>query len=367
MPEWSAATLPVLPRWAVTKVAGTSPSFDAGRGCPFQCSFCTIINVQGRKSRYRTADDVERIVRANAAQNITRFFVTDDNFARNRNWEPILDRMIELRERDGFQIRLLLQVDTLDPIRLHQQYVVALQQQQQQRDELLWNSSASFPELIEQVHAARGDRVPSTPAMRPTRPSAQLARSALWSRMRSRIHGMPRVVSAYARRFLKRGRAVGGLARVEVLVDQRAAHLQVQVVLLLVLCPHRVELVERVEHQVDGRHAALDDATLAVLAGRRAARHLDHAGVGLGVAATVAILDVGVGLEQRLDEAVEHLHAVATVGRGDALERGGRAAEHAEQVLVEQRPDEQRLVADDVAAVRIELRASGRWSACSPR
>jgi hypothetical protein len=113
MPEMSAATLPVLPRWAVTRVAGHYTSFDAGRGCPFQCSFCTIINVQGRKSRYRTADDVEAIVRANAAQNITRFFVTDDNFARNRNWEPILDRLIELREREGFRIRLILQVDTL--------------------------------------------------------------------------------------------------------------------------------------------------------------------------------------------------------------------------------------------------------------
>jgi radical SAM superfamily enzyme YgiQ (UPF0313 family) len=113
MPEMNAATLPILPHWAVTKVAGHYSSFDAGRGCPFQCSFCTIINVQGRKSRYRTADDVEKIVRANAAQSITRFFVTDDNFARNRNWEPILDRLIQLRERDGFQIRLMLQVDTL--------------------------------------------------------------------------------------------------------------------------------------------------------------------------------------------------------------------------------------------------------------
>ena len=113
MPEMNAATLPVLPRWAVTKVAGHYSSFDAGRGCPFQCSFCTIINVQGRKSRYRTADDVEQIVRVNAAQNITRFFITDDNFARNRNWEPILDRLIQLREREGFNIRLLLQVDTL--------------------------------------------------------------------------------------------------------------------------------------------------------------------------------------------------------------------------------------------------------------
>src|SRR4029077_53668 len=62
---------------------------------------------------YRTPDDVEAIVRANAAQGITRFFITDDNFARNRNWEPILDRLIELREQHGFRIRLLLQVDTL--------------------------------------------------------------------------------------------------------------------------------------------------------------------------------------------------------------------------------------------------------------
>ncbi len=113
MPAMEAAALPVLPRRVVTRVAGHYASFDAGRGCPFQCSFCTIINVQGRKSRYRTPDDVEAIVRANAAQGVTRFFVTDDNFARNRNWEPILDRLIELREEQGFRIRLLLQVDTL--------------------------------------------------------------------------------------------------------------------------------------------------------------------------------------------------------------------------------------------------------------
>jgi pyruvate-formate lyase-activating enzyme len=113
LPEMAAAVYPILPRAVVTRVAGHYSSFDAGRGCPFQCSFCTIINVQGRKSRYRTADDVEAIVRANAERNITRFFVTDDNFARNRNWEPILDRLIQLREHDGFKIRLMLQVDTL--------------------------------------------------------------------------------------------------------------------------------------------------------------------------------------------------------------------------------------------------------------
>src|SRR5438477_7812869 len=102
MPDMAAATLPILPRETVTRVAGHYTSFDAGRGCPFQCSFCTIINVQGRKSRYRTPDDVEAIVRENAKQGITRFSVTDDNFARNKNWEPIAARLTNLRNQPGF-------------------------------------------------------------------------------------------------------------------------------------------------------------------------------------------------------------------------------------------------------------------------
>jgi Radical SAM superfamily len=113
MPGMEAAAIPVLPRHVVGRIVGHHACFDAGRGCPFQCSFCTIINVQGRKSRYRTADDVEAIVRASAAQGINHYFVTDDNFARNRNWEAILDRLIDLRENKGFGIKLILQVDTL--------------------------------------------------------------------------------------------------------------------------------------------------------------------------------------------------------------------------------------------------------------
>ena len=96
-----------------TRTLGLSTSFDAGRGCPYQCSFCTIINVQGRKSRYRSADDVEQLVRLNWAQGIHKFFITDDNFARNKEWEAIFDRLIELREEDGIPLGLMIQVDTL--------------------------------------------------------------------------------------------------------------------------------------------------------------------------------------------------------------------------------------------------------------
>jgi Radical SAM superfamily len=103
---------PHLPASVVRRTYGANTSFDAGRGCPFQCSFCTIINVQGRKSRRRSPDDVERIVRANAAQGVLRFFITDDNFARNKDWEAIFDRLIQLRE-EGLKLSLTIQVDTL--------------------------------------------------------------------------------------------------------------------------------------------------------------------------------------------------------------------------------------------------------------
>jgi radical SAM superfamily enzyme YgiQ (UPF0313 family) len=100
-----------LPREKVGRSIGMISSFDGGRGCPFLCSFCTIINVQGRKSRYRTADDIEAIVRSNHKNGVRYFFITDDNLARNRNWEAIFDRLIELR-RQGLNSRFVIRVDT---------------------------------------------------------------------------------------------------------------------------------------------------------------------------------------------------------------------------------------------------------------
>lgn len=113
LPNIEGVATPLLPAERVHLTAGATTSFDAGRGCPFACSFCTIINVQGRVSRRRSPDDIERIVRANVKQGLHSFFITDDNFARNKDWEVILDRLIELRERDGLKISFIIQVDTL--------------------------------------------------------------------------------------------------------------------------------------------------------------------------------------------------------------------------------------------------------------
>jgi hypothetical protein len=113
LPGIEGAPAPLIASVRAKRTAGSVTSFDAGRGCPYQCSFCTIINVQGRKSRFRSPDDVETIVRTNVAQGLHSFFITDDNFARNKNWEPILDRLIHLREVEGLKIGFIIQVDTL--------------------------------------------------------------------------------------------------------------------------------------------------------------------------------------------------------------------------------------------------------------
>jgi radical SAM superfamily enzyme len=113
LPGIEGTPVPFLPKRYVERTLGLSSSFDAGRGCPYQCSFCTIINVQGRKSRFRSADDVEHLVRLNWAKGIHKFFITDDNFARNREWEAIFDRLIDLREKHAIPLGLMIQVDTL--------------------------------------------------------------------------------------------------------------------------------------------------------------------------------------------------------------------------------------------------------------
>ncbi len=112
LPDLQGQPTPSLPRDISRRYMFFGP-FDCGRGCPFQCSFCTIINVQGRKSRFRSADDVERIVRAGLAQGIRRFFITDDNLARNRNWEAIFDRLIAIRRQEGIRFKFVMQVDTM--------------------------------------------------------------------------------------------------------------------------------------------------------------------------------------------------------------------------------------------------------------
>ena len=91
-------------------------TIDAGRGCPFNCSFCTIINVQGHAMRSRGAthivDHIREHYRVGRKRRLWHYFFTDDNFARNPAWESIFDALIGLRNDEGLAVDFMMQVDT---------------------------------------------------------------------------------------------------------------------------------------------------------------------------------------------------------------------------------------------------------------
>jgi len=92
-------------------VANRMATIDTSRGCPFNCSFCTIINVQGRTMRFRSAESVLRAIEANYDAGIRIYFFTDDNFSRNPVWREIFDGLIALRKW-GIAIEFMMQTDT---------------------------------------------------------------------------------------------------------------------------------------------------------------------------------------------------------------------------------------------------------------
>lgn len=114
-PDISERPIPAIRKEYLRKfVAPNFGTLDCGRGCPFECSFCTIINVQGRKMRFRSTERIVEAIRHNyKAHGITFYFLTDDNFARNKNWEAIFDALIRMREEEQIRIRFMMQVDVL--------------------------------------------------------------------------------------------------------------------------------------------------------------------------------------------------------------------------------------------------------------
>ncbi len=90
------------------------PSFataDTSRGCPFACTFCTIINVQGRKMRERSPQSIAAMMRKNYLDHgLSFYFFTDDNFARKKLWRETFEAIIKLRE-EGLDVSFMMQVD----------------------------------------------------------------------------------------------------------------------------------------------------------------------------------------------------------------------------------------------------------------
>lgn len=89
----------------------TFGTVDTSRGCPFACTFCTIINVQGRKMRERSAEEIADLVRHNYREHgVDFYFFTDDNFARKKLWRETFEALIRIRQ-EGIPLTFCMQVD----------------------------------------------------------------------------------------------------------------------------------------------------------------------------------------------------------------------------------------------------------------
>ena len=87
-------------------------TIDTGRGCVFNCDFCTIINVQGRTMRYREPKQVVEFVRQSYLEaGVSHSFFTDDNTARNPRWRELFSELIRMREEEKIPFTFMMQSD----------------------------------------------------------------------------------------------------------------------------------------------------------------------------------------------------------------------------------------------------------------
>ncbi|MDR1480249.1 MAG: radical SAM protein [Planctomycetaceae bacterium] len=110
-PDLTNAPLPKADPQYIDHFGARWATIDSSRGCPFGCTFCTVINIQGRKMRCRSSEAVIETVRQNCDNGIPNFFFTDDNFARSAHWETIFDALHEMRD-GGRLVNFMMQIDT---------------------------------------------------------------------------------------------------------------------------------------------------------------------------------------------------------------------------------------------------------------
>jgi radical SAM superfamily enzyme YgiQ (UPF0313 family) len=78
-------------------------SIQTSRGCPFDCEFCDVVSLYGRKTRYKTPEQVIRELEAIYQLGWTQFvFVGDDNFVGSRQHaRAILEKLIPWHKSKG--------------------------------------------------------------------------------------------------------------------------------------------------------------------------------------------------------------------------------------------------------------------------
>jgi anaerobic magnesium-protoporphyrin IX monomethyl ester cyclase len=76
------------------------------RGCPYDCQYCTVTQMFGRKVRRQSVQKVEEDIRRYLARGFQRVFFYDDNLSTDRDWSRrLFERLAPLRLRFNAQVR----------------------------------------------------------------------------------------------------------------------------------------------------------------------------------------------------------------------------------------------------------------------
>ncbi len=101
-----------LPRFDLLKIDRyRTMTIQFARGCPFNCEFCDIIIMYGRKPRTKTVAQVMTEVREIHRLGVRNIFVVDDNFIGNKpEAKQLLHALADWQSQNGYPIEFLTEV-----------------------------------------------------------------------------------------------------------------------------------------------------------------------------------------------------------------------------------------------------------------
>jgi radical SAM superfamily enzyme YgiQ (UPF0313 family) len=101
-----------LPRFDLLRIDQyRTMTIQFARGCPFNCEFCDIIVMYGRKPRTKTVAQVMAEVREIHRLGVHNIFVVDDNFIGNKpEAKQLLHALADWQKQNGYPIEFLTEV-----------------------------------------------------------------------------------------------------------------------------------------------------------------------------------------------------------------------------------------------------------------